>query len=134
MIYRANSAADNDAGGKRLVPDLADLGMACRAESKCKSRVVVAQGPAAAASDRLDAALVAGSCQPVLEGRYIRRPGMFCRDRVDTGSAGQGGGFARWREEKIRGGEATGSDLHLRGDGNQTNDGRYHRRPVRLVW
>ena len=80
-------AAANDAGGRRLEDDLGALGVKCNAESKYKSRIVVTGRPQDAETDKVKAAIAAGSYQPVVEDLYISRPGVFCWDRVDTGSA-----------------------------------------------
>jgi len=80
------SAAANDAGGKRLEADFENLGLLPSAISKYKSRVVIAENRKLDRR-RIDAALEAGSYQSVLNNEYISRPGVFCWNRIDAGSA-----------------------------------------------
>jgi 16S rRNA (guanine1207-N2)-methyltransferase len=79
-------AAANDAGGKRLAADVKNIGLAPSVISKYKSRIVIAEN-ASADGEQIDAARRAGSYQTVMNGEYISRPGIFCWDRVDVGSA-----------------------------------------------
>lgn len=79
-------AAANDAGGKKLKADVESLGLSPSVISKFKSRVVIAEN-SSANGERVEAALKAGAYQPVLSGGYVSRPGIFCWDRIDAGSA-----------------------------------------------
>lgn len=80
------AAGANDAGGKRLEKDFAALGLTARADSKNKCRVVQAR-KAPGVNEMLAQQWIAqGSWQPVLEGRFISRPGLFSWDRADPGS------------------------------------------------
>jgi 16S rRNA (guanine1207-N2)-methyltransferase len=82
------AAAGNDAGGSRL-PDLfKKAGLSPVSESKYKSRAVFARKPGiTAAQDCLEQWLAKGILQPVMDGAYISRPGLFSWDRIDPGSA-----------------------------------------------
>lgn len=78
------AAGANDAGGKRLGRDAHKLGLEVREESKHRARVI--WGVKSMHGDYGEA-FTAGDYQPVCGGQYISRPGIFCWDRIDTGSA-----------------------------------------------
>jgi len=78
------AAAANDAGGKRLARDARRLGLDAQEESKHRARVI--WGIKHTQGDYGEA-FAAGDYQPACGGQYISRPGIFCWDRIDTGSA-----------------------------------------------
>lgn len=79
-------AADNKAGGGRIEKMLESLGLSDRASlSRHKARC--AWGVKSKPSTSLPLWLAQGRPQPVQEGAYISRPGLFSWDRLDKGSA-----------------------------------------------
>lgn len=79
-------AGANDAGGKRLIKDFAALGLQAESESRDKSRVVMARKDAHVAHDIMEQWIAQATWQPILEGQFISRPGLFSWDRADQGS------------------------------------------------
>lgn len=79
-------AGANDAGGKRIEKDFMALGLVPVSDSKHKSRVVRAQNTSDANLETAQAWVAQGQWQPVLEGRYISRPGLFNWNEIDKGS------------------------------------------------
>lgn len=81
------AAADNKAGGGRLLKLLKEFGVAgVMSESRNKCRVVWAD------IDAFDGvavaeALACGAVQPVLDGAYMSQPGVFGWNKIDAGSA-----------------------------------------------
>lgn len=79
------AAADNKAGGTRLKKILECAGFKAPLEaSKNKARVCWAQG--APPSHEAQKWLEDGKAQPVLNGSYISRPGIFGWNKIDKGS------------------------------------------------
>lgn len=80
-------AADNKAGGGRLVKMLAEFGVETGvSESRNKCRVVYADvGHYSEAA--VEAALTRGAVQEILGGDYVSQPGVFGWDKIDVGSA-----------------------------------------------
>lgn len=80
------AAGANDAGGKRIEKDFAALGLLPVCESKNKCRVVQARKDESVNGQLAQQWIAAGSWQPILEGQFISRPGLFSWDRADQGS------------------------------------------------
>ncbi len=80
------AAGANDAGGKRLPKDFAALGLSAQSESRDKSRVVMARKDGNILPEVMAAWIEKASWQPILEGTFISRPGLFSWDRADQGS------------------------------------------------
>jgi len=81
------AAAPNDAGGKRLEGLFENLGLIPQAESKHKARVVYATVDNGYNHERAEAWFAQGQEQPILDGKFISRPGLHGWDKVDAGSA-----------------------------------------------
>ncbi len=79
-------AGTNDGGGKRIEKDFAALGLVSSVDSKNKCRIVQARKEPDANETLAQQWVAQGSWQPILEGRFISRPGLFNWDRVDVGS------------------------------------------------
>lgn len=81
------AAGANDAGGKRIEKDFAALGLVSAVDSKNKCRIVQARKDQDVNETLAQQWIAQGSWQPILEGRFISRPGLFNWDRVDQGSS-----------------------------------------------
>ncbi len=79
-------AGANDGGGKRIEKDFAALGLLPISDSKNKCRVVQARKAYDVNEALAEQWIAQGSWQPILEGRFISRPGLFNWDRADQGS------------------------------------------------
>jgi 16S rRNA (guanine1207-N2)-methyltransferase len=77
--------APKDAGGGRLVGDLAAFGCPATATSKAHHRICVVQRPVTIAG--IDAAISAGAAQLIPDTDIWSQPGIFSWDRLDPGSA-----------------------------------------------
>lgn len=78
-------AGANDAGGKRIEKDFTALGLSFVSDSKHKSRVVQAR-KTADVSPVAQEWIAQGDWQPILDGSFVSRPGLFSWDRIDKGS------------------------------------------------
>ena len=79
-------AAHNKAGGGRIVKNLEQFGIAdIHNETRNRCRVVWAQVDEFDEA-AFDAALLAGGMQPVLDGAFQSRPGVFGWNKIDQGS------------------------------------------------
>lgn len=79
-------AGANDAGGKRIAKDFAALGLVADSDSRDKSRVVYARKDGNVLQDVMQDWITQATWQPILEGQFISRPGLFSWDRADQGS------------------------------------------------
>lgn len=78
----------NDEGARSLQDDLEQLCGEVRSSSKHKCRVIwLRPDPATVDRALAQAWLAQDAVQPIAEGRYLSRPGLFSWDRIDTGSA-----------------------------------------------
>lgn len=77
----------NDGGGKRIEKDLMALGLSFFADSKHKCRVAQARKNTHPDPSLTDRWIADGAWQPVLDDRFVSRPGLFSWDRIDKGSA-----------------------------------------------
>lgn len=80
------AAGANDAGGKRIEKDFAALGLRPLTDSKNKCRIVQARKDSSVNEILAQQWVMQGRWQPILEGRFISRPGLFNWDRADQGS------------------------------------------------
>ncbi len=82
------AAAANDAGARSAEADLAALVGSLRCESKRHCRVFWTS-PFEQAKDPalLDEWLMADAPRPIVDGRFVSRPGVFAWDRIDPASA-----------------------------------------------
>lgn len=84
---RLYASAALDVGGKRISTILNEFGlMNVQQFSKFHARVVNTIKPEVVNEAALHDAIVKGGLQPVLEGRYVSRPGIFGWDKADIGS------------------------------------------------
>ena len=77
--------APKDAGGSRLVGDLAHFGCAAQSTAKAHHRICSIQRPAELTG--IDAAIYDGGLQELPETDLWSQPGIFSWDRLDPGSA-----------------------------------------------
>lgn len=85
---RVVACSANTAGARSMQDDLAALAGEVGVTSKHKCRVVwTAPLPSITPGGVLDAWTALDAARPILDGRYLSRPGLFAWDRIDPASA-----------------------------------------------
>lgn len=86
---RVIAAASNNSGARSVEGDLAQLAGVVESRSKNKCRVCWTAPIARSALDtqRLDDWRSLDAPRPILDGRFVSRPGVFAWDRIDPASA-----------------------------------------------
>ena len=80
------AAASNDAGGKRIAQFFQELGLKPNSESKFKSRICWAYKEDDALQSVAEKWVKSYGLQPILDGSYVSRPGLFSWNKIDAGS------------------------------------------------